>query len=88
MSVTNPKGAVQKREYDPVGRMVHVLDFDGNDIRPVSYTHLDVYKRQLYTLTLQLAEYRLQQLRYTCKSPQQAFSPSDEDRRKAVRFLS
>ena len=39
-------------------------------------------------LTLQLEEYRLQQLRYTGKSPQQAFSPSEEDRRKAVRFLS
>ena len=36
VSVTNPKGAVQKREYDPVGRVVHVLDFDG-----------DVYKRQI-----------------------------------------
>lgn len=44
--------------------------------------------RSLYTLTLQLEEYRLQQLRYTGKSPQQAFSPSEEDRRKAVRFLS
>ena len=31
--------------------------------------------RSLYTLTLQLEEYRLQQLRYTGKSPQQAFSP-------------
>ena len=40
MSVTNPKGAVHKREYDPVGRVVHVLDFDGNDRRPGSYTHL------------------------------------------------
>ena len=44
--------------------------------------------RSLYTLTLQLEEYRLQQLRYTGKSPQQAFSPSEEDRRQAVRFLS
>ncbi|EXY48693.1 hypothetical protein M121_4572, partial [Bacteroides fragilis str. 3783N2-1] len=44
--------------------------------------------RSLSTLTLQLEEYRLQQLRYTGKSPQQAFSPSEEDRRKAVRFLS
>lgn len=44
--------------------------------------------RSLSTLTLQLEEYRLQQLRYTGKVPQQAFSPSEEDRRKAVRFLS
>ncbi|MCE9016902.1 type IV secretion protein Rhs, partial [Bacteroides fragilis] len=35
-----PKGAVQKREYDPVGRVVHVLDFDGNDIR-LSYDGID-----------------------------------------------
>ena len=40
MSVTNPKGAVQKREYDPVGRVVRVLDFDGNDIR-LSYDGID-----------------------------------------------
>ena len=40
VSVTNPKGAVQKREYDPVGRVVRVLDFDGNDIR-LSYDGID-----------------------------------------------
>ena len=34
------KRQVQKREYDPVGRMVHVLDFDGNDIR-LSYDGID-----------------------------------------------
>ncbi|MCZ2509713.1 RHS repeat protein, partial [Bacteroides fragilis] len=40
VSVTTPKGAVQKREYDPVGRVVRVLDFDGNDIR-LSYDGID-----------------------------------------------
>lgn len=44
--------------------------------------------RSLSTLTLQLEEYRLQQLRYTGKVPQQAFSPSEEDKRRAVHFLS
>lgn len=44
--------------------------------------------RSFSTLTLQLEEYRLQQLRYTGKVPQQAFSPSEEDKRRAVHFLS
>ncbi|MFR8223956.1 MAG: hypothetical protein ACLU9X_04605 [Alistipes shahii] len=35
-----------------------------------------------------MEEYRLQQLRYTGKVPQQAFSPSEEDKRRAVHFLS
>ena len=46
-SVTNPKGAVQKREYDPVGRVVRVLDFDGDGRTPV-----------LHGMDQNLAEYR------------------------------
>lgn len=44
--------------------------------------------RSLYALTLQLEEYRLQELRYKGKAPEQAFVPSEEDKRKAIRFLS
>ena len=44
--------------------------------------------RSLYALTLQLEEYRLQELRYKGKAPEQAFTPSEEDKRKAIRFLS
>lgn len=44
--------------------------------------------RSLYALTLQLEEYRLQELRYKGKAPEQAFAPSEEDKRKAIRFLS
>ncbi len=44
--------------------------------------------RSLYDLTLQLEEYRLQELRYKGKAPEQAFVPSEEDKRKAIRFLS
>lgn len=44
--------------------------------------------RSLYALTLQLEEYRLQELRYKGKAPEQAFIPSEEDKRKAIRFLS
>lgn len=44
--------------------------------------------RSLYALTLQLEEYRLQQLRYKGKAPEQAFAPSEEDKGKAIRFLS
>lgn len=43
--------------------------------------------RSLSTLTLQLEEYRLQQLRYTGKSPQQAFSPSEKTDAKRYVFF-
>lgn len=35
-----PQGCGAEREYDPVGRVVRVLDFDGNDIR-LSYDGID-----------------------------------------------
>jgi hypothetical protein len=43
--------------------------------------------RTLYALTMQLEEYRLQQLRYTGKNPQQQFELSEDDRKKAISFL-
>ena len=54
---------------------------------PPFRTTLD-FSRSLYALTLQLEEYRLQELRYKGKAPEQAFTPSEEDKRKAIRFLS
>lgn len=35
-----PRGAVQRREHDLIGRVTRVLDFDGNDIR-LSYDGID-----------------------------------------------
>ena len=43
--------------------------------------------RSLYELTLQLEEYRLQQLRYTGKVPVQQFELSQDEQKKAVAFL-
>lgn len=43
--------------------------------------------RTLYELTLQLEEYRLQQLRYTGKAPIQQFDLSEDERKKAIAFL-
>ena len=35
-----------KKFEDKYGVKVTITDFDSNDTAPVSYTHLDVYKRQ------------------------------------------
>lgn len=43
--------------------------------------------RTLHALTMQLEDYRLQQLRFIGKAPQQQFEPSEEDKKKALQFL-
>lgn len=43
--------------------------------------------RTLHALTMQLETYRLQQLRYAGKTPQQQFELSEEDKKKALTFL-
>ena len=43
-------GMLSEAEYNPVGSYIKKFDLDkelcGKRVRPVSYTHLDVYKRQ------------------------------------------
>ena len=53
--MTNPKGAVQTRRYDAIGRVTEVEDFDGNHIH-LRYDGID-----------NLLEYRddLQKVEYT-----------------------
>lgn len=43
--------------------------------------------KSLYELTLQLEEYRLQELRFTGKQRTPPFEPSEEDKKKATQFL-
>lgn len=43
--------------------------------------------RTLHALTMQLEDYRLQQLRFVGKAPQQQFEVSEEDKKKAIAFL-
>ena len=43
--------------------------------------------RTLHALTMQLEDYRLQQLRFIGKAPQQQFELSDDDKKKALTFL-
>lgn len=43
--------------------------------------------RTLYALTLQLEDYRLQELQFVGKAPQQQFTISKEDKKKAIQFL-
>lgn len=43
--------------------------------------------KSLYNLTLQLEEYRLEQLRYGGKLKAKEFEPNEEDRKKAIQFL-
>lgn len=43
--------------------------------------------RTLHNLTMQLEEYRLQELKFTGKQRTQAFEPNDEDKKRATTFL-
>lgn len=43
--------------------------------------------RTLHALTMQLEDYRLQQLRFVGKAPQQEFIISEEDKKKTITFL-
>jgi DNA-binding HxlR family transcriptional regulator/DNA-binding transcriptional ArsR family regulator len=43
--------------------------------------------KTLHNLTMQLEDYRLQELRFTGKTPRQQFAISEEDKKKAVQFL-
>src|SRR5690606_20530097 len=43
--------------------------------------------RTLHALTMQLEDYRLQQLRFVGKAPQQQFELSEDDKKKATQFL-
>jgi hypothetical protein len=43
--------------------------------------------RTLHALTLQLEDYRLQELRFVGKNPQQQFTISEEEKKKAIQFL-
>jgi len=43
--------------------------------------------RTLHALTMQLEDYRLQQLKFICKNPQPQFVISEDDKRKAFAFL-
>lgn len=43
--------------------------------------------RTLHNLTMQLEDYRLQELRFIGKAPQQQFVISEEDKKKAIQFL-
>ncbi len=43
--------------------------------------------KTLHSLTLQMEDYRLQQLRYAGKTPQQKFEVSEEEKKKAIQFL-
>ena len=47
---------------------------------------LDVSKT-LYNLTLQLEDYRLEQLKFKGKSPKPAFEPNEDDRKNALKML-
>jgi len=47
---------------------------------------IDVSK-SLYELTLQLEDYRLEQLRFSGKTKTKAFEPSEDDKKKAVQLL-
>ena len=43
--------------------------------------------RTLHNLTMQLEDYRLQELRFIGKAPQQQFTISEEDKKQAIQFL-
>jgi len=43
--------------------------------------------KTLHSLTLQVEDYRLQQLRFAGKNPQQKFEVSEEEKKKAITFL-
>lgn len=43
--------------------------------------------KNLYNLTLQLEEYRLEQLRFSGKTRAKAFEPSEDDKKRATAFL-
>ena len=52
--VTNPKGAVQTRRYDALGRVTEVEDFDGNHI----HLRYDLSLIHIYQILIQLYDYK------------------------------
>ena len=45
-------GAVRRVGSSPIIRTIPIINFKRQTTKTVSYTHLDVYKRQLFTLVM------------------------------------
>ena len=54
--IKNPQYVAKMKKLIKEGRMVNPV-FKRGDLRPVSYTHLDVYKRQICDGTFRCTDY-------------------------------